>query len=135
MNRLLNFIAYSEDQALGSWQQGYVREEDISQFLSTTAPMLEVTFCKDESTENSTLNKTPKIIICGDSCLLFSDADIPWVEDGEQIADRLWPYAELILSEIKGDGYQGVVSYDGWGNGYWIDLLAYAGFASPESGS
>lgn len=122
--RLLNFLAYSENQMLSIWLQGCVEEAEINTYLASDAPMLDVAFVMEGEPKNDTLGDTPRILVCGDSYLLFIQDGI--TNNGEKglVAERYWPYA----STIEWTSETGNVSLEGWGTGYWMDILEYAGF-------
>ncbi len=122
--RLLNFLAYSENQMLSIWRQGYVEEAEIHTYLASDAPMLDVTFVMKGEPKRDTLGDTPRILVCGDSYLLFEDPKIANNGYTGLFAERYWPYASIIEWTSK----TGNVSLEDWGTGYWIDILEYAGF-------
>ena len=128
---LLNFIAYSYSERMIVMEQSYILEDEILSYLSCEDPMLEITFAVSTESENNTLNKTPRVVICGDSFLAFMDTDSPsWVLGDGLFAERFWPYGTLVY-DLLGDIYnpkQEIISFEGWGCGYWIDLLEYSGF-------
>ena len=125
--QLLNFIAYGSSEGFTPFLKGYVYEDEILSCLAAKDPMLEITFNVSDTPGNSTLEKTPQIIICGDSFLAMRDTTDPkWVLGDGMFADRYWPYGCLVEHLYVQNS--NVISYDGWGNTYWIDLLEYSGF-------
>ena len=120
---LLNFLAFSYKQGLTAWRQGYVPEDEIASYLTTKEPMLEITFHSNNISE-----ATSQIIICGDSYLVIKNTET----DGQR-CERCWPYGELIMEKItSGEADISMISYEGWGTNYWIDLLEYAGFEPQD---
>lgn len=124
--RLLNFLAYSDKKCLSSLQQGYLDEEQIDALRLSEFPRLEVSFhCAEGETQDS-LSRTFKILVCGDSYLRYSYTSSA---DASVVVERYWPYGELVMSMVLEEKLpMNVLSYEGWGTGYWIDLLKYAGF-------
>jgi len=122
--RLLNFLAFSAEKELSTLRQGYVMEEEIDDYLSSNEAMLEVTFSLGEASGTNILSNTPKIVVCGDSYILFVDPEI--ANNGIQgiHAERHWPYAVL----VPVTQWEEKLSYNGWGSGYWMDILEYCGF-------
>lgn len=131
--RLLNFLAYSDEKDLSWWLQGYEYEDEINVFLASDVPRLEVNFIEEPLTFGSALEKTPKIIICGDTFLLYTREPGP---DGTERADRRWPYAELYMkwADKEKVDERNRLSSKRWGTDCWIDLLVYAGFTKPSEG-
>ena len=118
--RLLNFLAYGLSEGHTEWLQGLVLEDEINCYLACDDMMLDVTFHQEGSHDNSTHNTTNRMILCGDSYLLFTGHDL----DGNVCGERFWPYAGL--SRVRNDSTS---FYAGeWGNDFWIDILTYAGF-------
>lgn len=123
--RLLNFLAKDADMMQSWWRQGYVLEEEINTYLACDDAMLEVNFRNEEGNRYSIHGYTPKIVICGDSYILFVDSEDPT----DIRAERYWPFAEkLPITAPRSSGPHS--SKTSWGNDYWIDLLEYAGFVS-----
>ena len=126
---ILNFLAYSEEKRYSAIRTGYVEEEEINRYLNTNASILEVHFSHN-SESNSSIQSTPKIVILGDSYLMFVDTSKPsWVagEPDAIVAERIWPYGGLVMDEFE--NYEKLLSFEAdMGTGYWIDLLEYAGF-------
>ena len=118
--RLLNFLAYGFSEGHTEWLQGLVPEDEINSYLTCDDRMLDVTFYQEGSHDNSTHNTTNRMILCGDSYLLFTGLDL----DGNICGERFWPYAGL--PKVRNDSTSFYA--DEWGNNFWIDLLAYAGF-------
>lgn len=122
--QLLNFLAYSEEKMFSTWLQGHVTKSEQAEMLSNEAPMLEINFRVQEDHKGYVHANALKAIICGDSYLLYTDSHIKDnPEYADYLVDRYWPYGSLIV-ELNID----MLSYDGWGAGYWIDLVTYAGF-------
>lgn len=121
--RVLNFLAYAAETMQYSQTQGYLYEERISQYYSSDATMLEVTFAVDSESDHSIHRDTPKILICGDTYLLFVDSET--MKDGieEVHAERHWPYAQLAPNGAR----QSIADLS-WGEDYWLDILAYCGY-------
>jgi hypothetical protein len=128
--RLLNFLAYSEESGYSSWLQGYVEESEISQYQECKSPMLEIVFDNSTRTDDHVFSTTPKMLICGHTCLLFVDTERPeWPLEKGVYADQLFPYFELLEEMvISGELEDAVLYQNEWGGNNWIDLLAYAGF-------
>lgn len=124
--RLLNFIAYSDNKMLSTWRQGYVESDEINNYLSSDEPMLEVKFSIKSNSKNRTMEKAIKMIVCGDSYLLFIEP--PEWYDNSEIAERYWPYGTIASYSNPESKIEEILSYNGWGNEYWIDVLAYSGF-------
>ncbi len=132
--RLLNFLAYSYENMLSTWEHGHVSQERVDAYLATDVPMLEIIFQIDETLDPDAYKDLQKIVICGDSvlCFLETRADVEGVNDRVYV-ERYWPYGELIMRDIMSDSAghlerKDLLSYEGWGSGYWIDLPEYAGF-------
>lgn len=124
--RLLNFLAYSDKKGLSSLQQGYLDEEQINDLRLSEFPQLEVRFDCAENEKQTSLSRTFKILVCGDSYLRYSNT---CSTDYSVMVERYWPYGELVMSMVVEEKLpMNVLSYEGWGTGYWIDLLKYAGF-------
>ena len=124
--RLLNFLAFSAEKGLSTLRQGYVMQDEIDGYLSSNEAMLEVTFSRGEASGTNILSNTPKIVVCGDSYILFVDSEI--ANNGIQgmHAERHWPYAVLVPVAQREEK----LSYNGWGSGYWMDILEYCGFCT-----
>lgn len=126
--RLLNFVIYSKESGLSTLQQGYLKQDTIDKFLSCNYPMLEIIFSTEESAEKNSHPLPQKIVVCGDSYLLYVDS---YVSASNIVVERWWPYGELVHSRIyEGTLDSSVISFDGWGNEYWLDILVYCGFNS-----
>ena len=122
--QLLNFLSYSEEKMFSTWLQGYVTKAEQAEMLSNEAPMLEINFRAQETLKGYVHTNAVKAIICGDSYLLYTDSHIKDNQEyGEYLVDRYWPYG-CFIEEMNID----MLSYDGWGKGYWIDIVTYAGF-------
>lgn len=119
--QLMNFLSNSYKNSLDAWLQGVLAGADLEEYLSAEVPMLEVIF--EAGSENtSSRMRTPKIVICQDSYLLYlnSKTESSGIE-GNEVAEQWWPYMALVSEHNSpSDG-----SADGW-----IDLLEYAGFYS-----
>lgn len=121
--RVLNFLAYSEVLDQSAWLQGYVYQDQIHQLYDSGETMLEISFTVDGKNDNNILKDTPRILISGDSYILFVDPQIAANGIVGEYADRCWPYANIAPSLTSE-----CLSYDGWGSGYWIDILKHCGF-------
>lgn len=128
--RLLNAFAYSQERMLSSWRQGYVLEAEIKNFLAVDAPMLEIHFNNEEETAGAFIEKTSKIVICGDSYLVFIAENPVWNE-GSMLAEQYWPYMELVYEMYSDEERETMISHE-WGNESWIDLLEFAGFIAES---
>ena len=84
--------------------------------------MLDIIFRPMEEPINDTHAKTRRMIVCGDSYLLFVASD----SEGNIRGERFWPYAELVLTQDSS-----LLSNE-WGNKYWIDMLTFAGFTQSD---
>lgn len=123
--RLLNFLAYSMTNDLSIWRQSYVQEDEIMVYFQSDEPMLEVYFQTGQNNSNNAHLNCPRVVICGDSYLLFLDEKVAGDQNADNLcAERYWPYGELVLAMDA----ENMISFDGWGTGCWIDLLTYAGF-------
>lgn len=120
--RLLNFLAYGINEGHTSWRQGYVLENEINSYLLCKDTMLDIIFRPMEEPINDTHAKTRRMIVCGDSYLLFVASD----SEGNIRGERFWPYAELVLTQDSS-----LLSNE-WGNKYWIDMLTFAGFTQSD---
>ena len=128
--RLLNMFAYAESNVLMHYTQGYIDEDKVKTYLSSDATMLEVQFINDP--DGLHRNKiTPRIVICGDTYLLFFDAE------GKSVM-RFWPFVSIFYDHYGINGIPSEVRFSStdlsWGGKYWIDFLAYAGFETDSSG-
>ena len=121
--RLLNFIAYSSENLMDVWRQGYVLEDEINGCLSTVYPMLEINFYNDNGRSGSVIGDTPKIVVCGDSYLAFVDSKLENNGIEGVFAEQYWPYGEFASNPDKTN-----FSTDGWGAKSWLNILEYAGF-------
>lgn len=122
--RLLNMFAYASSNFLSPWRQSYVLEDEINGYLSSDAPMLVVYFMNDKESDHME-KRTPKMVICGDTYLLFE-------KTGEMLAIRYWPFQDVFYDHY---GLYGVpaeiktyIIFPSWGGESWIDFLVYAGF-------
>ncbi len=128
--RLLNSIAYSQEKQLTAMIQGYLEDGEIIELLSSDEPMLEINFLKPEHPVNSSICTTSQIVICGDSFLLILGENPDWYA-GDRLAERYWPYASVVSDTMDIENEQmrdDILSHNGWGDDYWIDLLEYSGF-------
>ena len=121
--RLLNFIAYSSENAMDVWRQGYVFEDEVNSCLSTDYPMIEINFYNEKGRSGSAIGDTPKIIICGDSYLAFVDSTLENNGLEGVFAEQFWPYGELVTGTNDTD-----FQIENWGLKYWLNILEYAGF-------
>lgn len=121
--RLLNLLAYARETMQYSCLQGYVYEEDTKSYYASNAKMIEISFLIDDESDHSIHRDTPKILVCGDSYLLFVDPNT--MQDGitETHAERHWPF-----NNLAPDGANRSSTHMEWGNDYWLDLLQYCGF-------
>lgn len=121
--RVLNFLAHAKETMQYSWTQGFVYEEEINQYYSSDATMLEVTFAVDAVSDQSIHRDTPKILISGDTYILFVDSKTMNNGIEEIHAERHWPYEELAP-----EGATQSNTDLSWGGDYWLDILEYCGF-------
>lgn len=121
--RLLNFLAYSSENSMDVWTQGYVSEDEINSCLSTDYPMLEINFYNEKGRSGSAIGDTPKIVVCGDSYLAFVDPALANNGIEGVFAEQYWPYGELVTS-TNGTDFR----IENWGLKYWLNILEYAGF-------
>lgn len=130
--RLLNFLAYSEETNYSAWLQGYLEEEDINRYISSDVPRLEVVFDRSNHADGHILSITPKILICGHTCLLFVDTErASWPLDKGLYAEQYYPYFELLNEMvISGQLEDDVLYKNELENDSWLDLLTYAGFCA-----
>lgn len=121
--RLLNFIAYSSENVMDIWRQGYVFENEVNSCLATDSPMIEIEFYNEKGHSGSTIGDTPKIIVCGDSYLALVDPTIENNGIEGVYAEQFWPYGELASDTDKTN-----FSTDSWGYSSWLNILEYVGF-------
>lgn len=120
--RVLNFLGYSAETMQYGYITGFVYEEQIEQYYTSKTTILEVSFDVDLEGEYDTFLDTPRILICGDSYVLFF-ANNPTGAEG-RIATRHWPYSMNAPEDSKKSNH----SLDDWGGEYWLDILEYCGF-------
>lgn len=130
---LLNFIMLGEQEGYTYWRQGYVLEDEINEYLSSTAPMLVVTFDNTMLSSSATLSRTPKIIISGNQYLIFAHEDSAKYQGEKVMADQCFAYEGLFQKEAEQsivDKLSKISWIEGWANPdyYWLDLIRYAGF-------
>lgn len=131
--RLLNFIMYGNQERQTYWRQGYVLEDEINEYLSSSAPMLTVNFDNSLFSSRDTYSRTPQIIISGNQYLIFVDEDSA-KEHGEKVmADQHFAYEGLFQEEAEQllvNILDKISLEEQWSNPdyYWLDLIEYAGF-------
>lgn len=129
--RLLNFIMYGEQYGQTYWRQGYVLEDEINEYLSSTSPMLIVNF--NNTPSNSVFESTPQIIISGNQYLIFEDEDTLSFFGEKVIAEQHFAYEGLFQEEAEQllvNILDKISLEEQWSNPdyYWLDLIEYAGF-------
>ena len=108
--RVLNFLGYAAQTRQEVYTQGVLEEDEVNECYASGATMLEVTF--DADPEDSTdFHNSPKILICGDSFLLFMKSGVT--------AERHRPFPQYLSEEAKRN--------PSWGDSAGIDILAYCG--------
>lgn len=120
LTRVLSFLGYAVENEQYVLMQGVIHEEKINQHYASGATMLEVTFAVDPEGSSYFCN-APKILICGDTYLLFMNPETYYTE--ELCAERHWPYAAQAPEGARGSNVD-----LSWGGEYWLDILAYCGF-------
>lgn len=121
--QLLNFIAYSSENTLDVWRQGYVLEDELNNYMSADYPMLEITFFNERGHSGSVIGDTPKIVICGDYYLAFADPTIKNNGMNGVFAEQVFPYGELATDNNFTD-----VSTNRLDSNCWLNILEYTGF-------
>ena len=126
--RLLNFLAYSEEIHASSIRQGYVEGDEIHDYLTTDARMLEINFDYDGT--SSSFLSTYKILICGSTYLMFIDTQkSSWALGDGDFAEQRYPYDELLCEQVMSGALPEDVLYEKtWDGTNWLDILTYCGF-------
>lgn len=119
--RLLSFLAFAADEMLDSYTQGVVYQDNIDACYASGMTVLEVVFAVDDVNDHSLLD-CPKILVSGDSYLLFLDPAFYPLEAEGDFAERHWPYQSLAPERAAQSGVSD------WGGEYWLDILQYCGF-------
>ena len=124
--RLLNFVAYSEEENLSAWLQGYVDSDRISEILASNLPMLEIHFNVEAISDQEKQFHYDKMIVHKQGCFFFLDTEsISWASDDEVIAELCFPYEELLNIMVEKGSLEEKIAlqyfYDGW-----LDILNYA---------
>lgn len=109
--RVLNFLGYAAETRQYIHTQGVLTEEEVNECYASGATMLEVTFAEDPE-DLSDFHYSPKILVCGDSFLLFMKSGVT--------AERHRPFSQYLSEEAR--------QYPSWGGDSWIDILEYCGF-------
>lgn len=115
--KLINLIAYSASNGFDTLLQGIVEGKNLEYCLNTKAPMLDISFDCIHDENDSKMFTTPRVIVCGQSCLVFFEN----ASDDTVYVEYWNPYNALPWRE----GHY----YDiDWGDAGWLNLLEYVGF-------
>ena len=119
--RLLNFIAYSENNSFSWWRQGYIQDAEINRKYGNS-PRLIVYFQSNRNTQKP-LQDSYKIVVSRSAVLFYRD---------DSYIEECWPYLDLyhqlvVTGSITGAQFNAEIS-EGQEGEPWLDLLGFSGF-------